>query len=275
MSRLDNLTPQELSCIEAVESASTQAEKESVFKRACAYISSETRIALLAVTLWLASPALAQNPGEHPWDITSAWQEIQTLESSWDTQRAQAIRENIYSVLARNFLEEYPDNERWQAVAQRQLDTINEFDDRTKELFWATYESITSDLDMELKSRPRWMVIMWIIWVFQWIQAEAWTWVSRLNTLSSRLWIPESTFENIVSEARDWKTNFNSYNWHEQIIWFLSQFAIASDNIRDMRIAQWRERIAQWEERIAQWEEILAIQEQLLSALQNRNQNGQ
>ena len=66
MNTLENLTPQEQECIEAVKKAPEE-KKQSVFERACEIIKNKTTIATLALTLWLSQPALANNsPESHP-----------------------------------------------------------------------------------------------------------------------------------------------------------------------------------------------------------------
>lgn len=64
MSNLNNLSPQELSCISEVQKA-PEAQRQKIFEKACNAITDKTRIALLAATLSLSSPAMAQNISEN------------------------------------------------------------------------------------------------------------------------------------------------------------------------------------------------------------------
>ncbi len=60
MSNLNNLSPQEQACVLEVQKA-PEAQRQSTFEKACNAITDKTRIALLAATLSLSSPAGAQN----------------------------------------------------------------------------------------------------------------------------------------------------------------------------------------------------------------------
>gem|GEM_PF-4058450 len=64
MSNLNNLSPQELSCISEVQKA-PEAQRQKIFEKACNAITDKTRIALLAATLSLSSPVMAQNISEN------------------------------------------------------------------------------------------------------------------------------------------------------------------------------------------------------------------
>jgi len=63
MSNLNHLSPQEQACIAEVQKA-PEAQRQSVFERACQIIKNQTQIATLALTLWLSQPALAQKAPE-------------------------------------------------------------------------------------------------------------------------------------------------------------------------------------------------------------------
>jgi aspartate/glutamate racemase len=81
MSNLNNLSPQEQACVEQVQNA-PKAQRQNIFEKACNAITDKTRITLLAATLSLAPPVLAQNTPHYVIDeisLTTLPQSAQVL----------------------------------------------------------------------------------------------------------------------------------------------------------------------------------------------------
>jgi len=72
-----NFSKEELFCMEEVKKV-PEAQKQSVFEKACATITNKTRIALLATTLSLTPPALAQNTPQSNPDYQAFYTELKT-----------------------------------------------------------------------------------------------------------------------------------------------------------------------------------------------------
>ena len=75
---------QEQICLEAVNKA-PEAEKKSVFEKACALVRNKTKVAALALSLWISWPALASTPAPQE---TQKVEQTQTTQETFDLSKA-------------------------------------------------------------------------------------------------------------------------------------------------------------------------------------------
>jgi len=162
MANPNDFSPQELSCIETVKKA-PEWEKESVFKKACAIIWNKTRIALLATTLGLTAPVMAEN----------------------NTETQQARQESILNIYNNDFLVgidpddvgDFKDEFLWLPIELRQL-YLDFY------LEWKKYLKSPKDLD-DFKRKISTLIVL---------MRDKRSWAEKhINILFKKVWYLQNT----------------------------------------------------------------------------------
>ena len=196
---INDFSKEELSCIAEVQKA-PEWQQEWVSKKACQMIADKSRIAILALTLGLTNPVMA-NDTEN-----TKWKEVSVL-----NQKAEV--ENQFSKLEQHLREQFPTEKWWENT----VNTINEMNTNLKELFWKSYEIWINQISTE------WVKI-------KWKPKNKIDFVVRLRTffmnLNQNTWDSYSSLEDIKKIP---------WFWWSELFLYLEQTAKLSDEIIDKR----------------------------------------